>query len=295
MLNHHYKKLIQISKVLLVAAVLLSGAASAALAQQAAKRTDLPAQDASLYANEPQPLTISQCGQCHPKHFGDIKQDGRKHQFDCRECHEVFHAYNPLKNNYAEIMPKCATCHAFPHGEKHSECLNCHQNPHTPRQVPATRMLAGFCSDCHNDQAGQLAQFPSKHTEQGCGACHYERHGYIPSCQECHEPHFEAQQFTSCTTCHQVHQPLNIGFNADVDVKTCSACHDGIYSEWSATPSKHGQVSCAQCHTRHGLIPQCSNCHTPPKTHAKKLLEKFPDCLTCHLNPHDLPVNRKKN
>ncbi len=294
MLSQNAKKLILFSTVVMVAAVLLAGAATAAPAQQTAKRSDLPSQDASLYANEPQPLTLAQCGQCHPTHFGSIKDAGGKHQFDCRECHEIFHAYNPLKNNYAEIMPKCATCHAYPHGEKHVQCLNCHENPHAPRRVPASRMLEGYCSDCHSDQNSQLAQYPSKHTEQGCGACHYERHGYIPSCQECHEPHFEAQQFNTCTGCHQVHQPLNIALASDVDVTTCNACHDGIYSKWSNTASKHGQVSCASCHTRHGLIPECTNCHTPPESHAKKLLEMFPNCLTCHLDVHDLPVKKSR-
>ncbi len=286
-------KLIKIIMLALAATVLLvTGAASAATAQQ---RTSLPALDTSLYETVPQPLQVSQCGQCHPSHFGNLKEAGGLHRFDCRECHEVFHAYNPLKKNYADIMPKCATCHSPPHGKKHVECLNCHSNPHTPRRVPMSHMLASICSDCHSDQAEQLQAKPSKHTQQQCSSCHHNRHGYIPSCAECHEPHFAAQAMSTCTQCHDVHQPLDIGLSEAVDVQTCDACHDDIYSKWSGTSSKHGEVSCALCHTKHGLIPECTDCHTPPESHATKLLEMFPKCLTCHLDVHDLPVKKSRN
>jgi hypothetical protein len=288
----HHNNIKLIHMVLVAAVLLISGALSSASAQQTA-RTDLPIQDSSLYAVEPQPLTIDQCGQCHSRHFKNLKQAGGLHQFDCRECHEVFHAYNPLRDNYAAIMPQCATCHTLPHGEKHAQCLSCHQNPHTPRQVAMTDNLAGLCSSCHATQAEQLQAAPSKHTQQPCNSCHHDRHGYIPVCSECHEPHFESQAMETCTQCHDVHQPLNISLSETVDVHTCNACHDSIYAKWSATPSKHGKVSCASCHTRHGLIPECTNCHTPPKSHAEKLLEMFPKCLTCHLDVHDLPVKNK--
>lgn len=285
-------QLIGFLSIVLAAVLLTTGVAFAAPAQQ---RTDLPALDTALYEVNPQPLQMAQCGQCHPSHFGSLKESGGLHRFDCRECHEVFHAYNPLKKNYADIMPKCATCHDNRHGSKHVDCLNCHDNPHAPRRVPMTHMLAGICADCHSNQAEQLIAQPSKHTQQPCDSCHHNRHGYIPSCAECHEPHFAAQTMTTCSQCHDVHQPLNIGLSKTVEVKTCDACHSDIYTKWSGTKSKHGAVSCALCHTRHGLIPECTSCHTPPESHAAKLLEMFPKCLTCHLDVHDLPVKKSKN
>jgi len=292
MMRNH--KMIDISRVFLVVAMLLlSGALSSASAQQPL-RTDLPTQDPSLYVTEPQPLTLTQCAQCHTVHFGDLQQAGGKHQFDCRECHAVFHAYNPRKNNYVEIMPKCATCHVPPHGAQHILCLNCHDNPHAPRQVPMTDDLAGICASCHGEQAGQLLGAPSQHSQQECSSCHHDRHGYIPSCAECHDPHFEAQEMATCTQCHDVHQPLDISLSDTIDLRTCAVCHDAVYAKWSATPSKHGKVSCASCHNRHGLIPECTDCHTPPPSHAERLLEKFPKCLTCHLDVHDLPVKKNR-
>lgn len=296
MSNHkQIKKLTTFSMVVLIAATLLIvGAISVASAQQTATRLDLPAVNAALYETETPPLTVDQCGQCHFRPFGDLKQAGGKHRFDCRECHETFHAYNPKKKNYAEIMPKCATCHGQPHGEKHFDCFNCHENPHAPTQVPMTHMLAGICADCHNAEATELQQFPSKHTEQACNSCHHNRHGYIPACAECHEPHFATQAEATCMQCHPVHQPLTIALSTEVELETCNACHPNIYEKWQGTPSKHGQVGCAECHTEHAMIPECSNCHTPPESHAAKLLEMFPNCLTCHLDVHDLPVKTRK-
>lgn len=278
-------------KLLLTAATLsFVGTAHAVPAQQLTRHDNLPQQNVSLYTATPQPLTLEQCGQCHPKHFQDIKQTGGRHQFDCRECHTIFHAYNPRKDNYAAIMPSCTNCHSLIHGEKHGQCLLCHENPHAIQQAPTIAQVVNLCADCHTDQGNQLAAQPSQHTELSCDNCHHTQHGLIPSCAECHQPHFDAQAFTSCTDCHDVHQPLIIALAEDIELKTCDACHSDIYSKWQSTPSKHGQVSCAACHNIHKKIPQCQVCHATPSSHSKTMLEKFPRCLDCHLDVHDLPT-----
>ncbi|PLX79226.1 MAG: cytochrome C [Desulfuromonas sp.] len=251
-----------------------------------------PAVPANPYDAEPKPLTILDCAKCHPYQFGGLKQNGGKHRFDCQDCHEVIHAYNPLRNNYAEIMPKCSNCHELPHGEAHSTCLTCHTNPHTPRVVPASGPLDGQCASCHTTQITELKQFPSMHSEQNCQDCHHTKHGNIPNCSECHEPHFASQEFSTCTSCHPVHKPLQISLQGQTDMRTCSGCHGDVYGKWSKTPSKHGQVACTFCHENHGEIPQCNKCHTPP--HGEKLLKMFPDCLTCHLDVHDMPSKEKR-
>lgn len=256
----------------------------------AGQRVNLPVADATLYLVSPKPLTLDQCGQCHPKHFLDIKETGGRHQFDCRECHTVFHAYNPRRDNYAAIMPNCTNCHALIHGEKHSQCLLCHENPHAIQPAPTIAQVINLCADCHSDQGNQLAAQPSQHTEQSCDSCHHTEHGLIPSCAECHQPHFETQVFTSCVDCHDVHQPLVIPLAENIELQTCDACHSDIYAQWKNTPSKHGQVSCASCHDRHKKIPECQTCHATPRSHSKTMLEKFPRCLDCHLDVHDLPI-----
>lgn len=189
-------------------------------------------------------------------------------------------------------MPVCSSCHGQPHGTVQIDCLSCHQNPHSPLLVPAMDRLGKACADCHTGPTNELKKFPSAHTELGCQSCHYEKHGYIPNCFECHEGHFEKQPLSECKTCHdRVHAPLQISFSRDAKVATCSGCHDAVYSKWQATPSKHGQVSCVMCHQQHGKIPDCRECHAEP--HNKKQLEMFPNCLTCHLDVHDLPVKNK--
>ncbi len=283
------------SRLLVIVVLLLCpfGTAFSAPKGQVVQQNNLPQQNASLYATDPLPLTLEQCGQCHPQHFSDLKITGGRHQFDCRECHAVFHAYNPLKDNYAAIMPQCGTCHILVHGEKYAQCQSCHQNPHAAQKAPPIGQVEKRCSDCHNQQASQLTTLSSRHTELSCSNCHHTQHGYVPSCKECHQPHFPAQAFTSCATCHDVHQPLAISLEDNIKLKTCASCHDEVFAKWQGTPSKHGQVNCSECHNMHKKIPECTDCHAVPASHSKKLLEKYPRCLDCHLDVHDLPV--KKN
>ena len=242
-----------------------------------------------LYESTPEALVPAQCGQCHPRHFDNLQKNGLKHQFACQNCHTKFHAYNPLKGNYADLMPKCTNCHlTLPHGDKFTDCLKCHSNPHTPRIVAFNDYLKSQCGICHSGPGDMLAQFPSKHTEQGCTACH-TKHGLIPTCFDCHEPHVEGQVFEDCLTCHNPHKPLEIMFHGeDTKVNTCQSCHEDVYEKWSTTEAKHGQVSCARCHVKHGQIPQCQRCHDYP--HGEAIHKQVPRCLDCHLDVHNLPV-----
>lgn len=239
------------------------------------------------YSVSPEPLTVAECGQCHPQVFSQIKEDGGKHRFKCLNCHEQLHAYNPQKENWQEIMPKCSSCHTLPHGEQFSSCLDCHENPHTPLDIGMAN-ISGSCGDCHQSPQGQLEEYPSMHTQLECGTCHYT-HGQIPSCFDCHEPHVPDQELSACKSCHPVHKPLQVAYDQSPQWnETCSGCHDQVYDIWSTTESKHGQVNCGQCHTSHGYIPDCQTCHGSP--HDPNMLKKYPECLECHIDPHNLPV-----
>lgn len=247
---------------------------------------------ADPYDVTPEPLTVAQCGQCHPTYFAAIRDEGGRHRFACQDCHVVFHAYNPTRQNWNEIMPQCASCHTLPHGERHSDCLSCHSNPHTPLNIPYVEgsSVVAACADCHAGPVAELKQAPSKHTQVSCTSCHHDRHGYVPSCFECHSPHYPQQTLESCAECHPVHKPLEIAFTATTGARTCEACHVTAYTDWKLSPSKHGAVNCSVCHTSHGMIPDCATCHGKP--HSESLHARFPECLSCHLNPHDLPVKR---
>ncbi len=245
-----------------------------------------------IYATEPPPLTISQCGQCHPGIFGNLKNDGAKHRFDCQKCHSTFHSYNPKKGGWEALMPKCSSCHAEPHGNKVTDCANCHANPHTPKKVAMETRLVNACPDCHAAPKEQLVKFPSKHAKLSCQKCHTS-HGYKPSCFTCHKPHHEGQELATCAKCHPVHRPLQITYGKDAPAVTCGSCHGKVYAKWQSTPSKHGKVNCATCHhSKHRTVPQCTECHGTP--HKQEIHNRFPKCLSCHLDVHDLPIMQKK-
>jgi hypothetical protein len=271
-----------------IVALLLS-LATAALAAGAKKIATVEIPPApELYAAEPQPLTVTQCGQCHPGVFKSLKNDGARHRFGCQNCHTTFHAYNPKKGGWEALMPKCGSCHAEPHGKQITDCANCHTNPHSPKKVAMEARLVNACGDCHTSPKEQLAAFPSKHSKLGCTRCHTS-HGFKPTCFTCHKPHHEGQEIATCTKCHQVHKPKVVTYAKDAPAVTCGSCHGKIYAKWQKTASKHGKVNCATCHhDKHGYVPKCTECHGLP--HKKSIHEHFPNCLSCHLDVHDLPA-----
>lgn len=268
--------------LLLVALLLV---ASTAFAAKIAT-VDIPVQ-ADLYAVTPAPLTPAQCAQCHTGVFGNLKDNGGKHRFDCQGCHKAIHAYNPRKGNFDEIMPKCASCHTDIHGPANKDCSSCHANPHTPRKVAMTPRLTSACATCHAGPKADLVKFPSKHSLVACERCHTS-HGFKPSCSACHKPHYQGQEYSTCVKCHSVHKPKQVTYTITEPAATCGSCHTKVYAKWKATPSRHSKVNCATCHkTRHGYIPQCTECHKAP--HPQGILARFPKCLSCHLDVHDLP------
>jgi predicted CXXCH cytochrome family protein len=268
--------------LLLVALLLV---ASTAFAAKIAT-VDIPVR-AELYAVTPAPLTPGQCAQCHTGVFASLKDNGGKHRIDCQACHKAIHAYNPRKGNFDELMPKCASCHTDIHGPANKDCSSCHANPHAPRKVAMTPRLTGACVSCHAGPKADLVKFPSKHSLVACEKCHTS-HGFKPACSACHKPHFQGQEFSTCAKCHSVHKPKQVTYTTTEPAATCGACHAKVYAKWKATPSRHSKVNCATCHkTKHGYVPQCAECHKAP--HPKGILDRFPKCLTCHLDVHDLP------
>jgi predicted CXXCH cytochrome family protein len=269
-----------------VIALALSGVSPAATQGNKIATVSIPPTP-EQYAAEPQPLTATQCAQCHSGPFQDLRNNGGRHRFSCRSCHTLFHAYNPRKGNWDAIMPTCSTCHETPHGPKITECSVCHDNPHSPRKVAATAQLVTACFDCHGSVREQLVRYPSKHSKVACMTCHTS-HGFKPSCFTCHKPHTEGQALAACLQCHPVHRPLQISFAADVPSSACASCHAEVFNKLTMNASKHRSMACVTCHKdKHRYLPQCTDCHGKP--HKQAFHDKFPRCLTCHIDVHDLP------
>jgi predicted CXXCH cytochrome family protein len=250
--------------------------------------------EASPYDAEIKPLTTPECGQCHFSYFKAIKNEGGKHQIDCVECHQVFHAYNPTKQNFAQIMPKCASCHQNADGgpfhgsdARLVPCLACHTNPHTPLNIPMGDVETA-CSLCHVPQNAEIQNYPSKHTtDVSCADCHHDKHGLIPACSECHEnpsPKVELNA-DACMKCHPVHKPTEILYMKNTDSLICAGCHGDVYGMLQKNQTKHTFVTCADCHPSHGEIPLCSRCHGEP--HPKMKIDTT-NCGQCHGIAHDL-------
>ena len=280
---------VKVASRLAVVILVLSVMAGAAFAAEGngKLKVQIPP-DPQLYSKAPQPLTVEQCAQCHPSVFQNIKEDGGKHRFDCQRCHSAFHVFNPKKGNYDAIMPKCDTCHDQPHGAKVTDCLSCHRNPHTPRKVSMSATLGNACGQCHPGPQEQLAKFQSKHSKVACNICH-TTHGLKASCFNCHEPAPAGRCHCTVSSCHR---PCQVTYPDDTPAAICGVCHTTVYSKWQKTASKHAKVNCALCHhTKHKYKPQCTECHAVRIPQV--LLAKYPKCLTCHLDVHDLPVGPK--
>ncbi len=247
----------------------------------------------SPYEAEIKPLTTAECAQCHFSVFETIRNDGGKHQIDCVRCHTQYHVYSPRKQNFDEIMPKCAACHVSAsggpfHGDADdlTPCLVCHADPHKPLTIPMP--AEATCGQCHIKQGDEIKNYPSKHTtDVACTDCHAEKHGYIPECSACHESHSPAVELTvqDCMGCHPVHKPTQMSYAKDTASAICAGCHGDVAGLLQKNLTKHTDVACADCHPAHKEIPLCSRCHGEP--HPKMKID-VTQCGECHGIAHDL-------
>lgn len=242
---------------------------------------------ANPYSAEVKPLTTRECAACHLAVFNTIRDSKQKHQLECTFCHETYHTYRPGKTKWAEIMPDCTRCHGKPHGDKMLGCLECHVNAHAPLTIAATEQLQKGCNVCHGPVAGEITQKKSAHTGLGCTTCHAGKHGYIPGCMECHEPHVANQPNEACLACHPAHAPLAVTYPVTEPNATCAACHAKAQQDLTASQTKHTGLTCAKCHPQHRKLMACSECHGQP--HAPAMLKKFKTCGDCHGKAHAMP------
>jgi predicted CXXCH cytochrome family protein len=227
-------------------------------------------------------LDIADCAKCHELQPMEIAANGGAHktQINCRDCHA---GHRPA---VANNIPQCGMCHS---GGKHYElegCVTCH-NPHQPMQVTLKGELTTPCLTCHAEVGEELIAHASKHTELACSTCHAERHGNIPSCGACHEPHSAQMTQNDCGVCHLPHQPLTLKYGPQTASVFCASCHDQAFNLLAASKAKHHDIACVTCHqSQHKTIPRCNDCHGLP--HPEAMHQMFPNCATCHNIAHDL-------
>ncbi len=252
-----------------------------------------------LYPPMPEKLTRKQCMECHPIIANLLKTNGAAHKtVACRRCHTKFHTYIPGKTKYEDVLPKCTRCHDHPHGEELTKCSSCHTEAHTPLDIPATLSLAKGCHVCHPAIDKEIKTFTTQHTELYCTACHHTRHGYIPECLECHQPHkglfpdsegymWPISDLSHCLMCHSPHKALNVTYPDDTPNTTCALCHRKAYEMLKKSHTKHSRFRCTKCHPkRHKTIKRCRQCHGQP--HPPAMIKRFGSCGKCHGVAHSI-------
>lgn len=139
------------------------------------------------------------------------------------------------------------------------------------------------CGKCHAFQLRMIAADGGKHaTEIGCLDCHPQHppkgENVISACVFCHEekPHF---QIGDCLHCHtNAHKPLaSLRDTLKPAKKECLSCHPAVGQLMNSQPSRHAELFCNRCHSRHKEIPGCLDCHDP---HLQN--QSAADCTKCH-------------
>jgi hypothetical protein len=239
-----------------------------------------------VYVGEVQPLKPYECGRCHTYFYDLIRTQGGKHRIDCQKCHVKFHIYRPGRVEYEEILPTCDACHGQVHGADLAQCSECHSEVHAPLNLPADRALEQGCHICHPELDREMKTYVTQHTRLYCISCHHTRHGYVPECMECHQPHKKGMTQAECLTCHPPHKALQVVYPEDIPQEACAGCHGHAYDMLNQSSRKHRTVSCAKCHPKHRAITRCRECH--PEAHSVAMLQKFPVCGRCHGVAHSL-------
>ncbi len=141
---------------------------------------------------------VKPCLTCHDNIGKEMEKSPSAHSQEvaCNSCH----------SKHGEI-PLCSKCHE-PHSPemKNQDCLTCHP-PHRPKDIVYgnVKIPNGYCGACHEDFVGKLNSTKTKHKDLDCIYCHKEKHGYLPTCQECHgtpHPQEMLKEFANCVACH---------------------------------------------------------------------------------------------
>lgn len=235
-------------------------------------------------------MPFEKCAQCHYPVFQALKKQGGKHRMACRSCHSSYHNFQ-RNLSWEERVPQCNDCHGQPHGKELSQCLECHQNAHAPVASMPLERLSQSCDQCHGQPAKQMANTATAHGMLGCTGCHADEHGHIPNCTQCHaDPHAEFKDNSSCSACHNPHDPAVGEFSSTMPNSGCDGCHSDIVTALKQSPKAHSQLSCGLCHSgSHGSIPNCSQCHKQP--HSQEMLAAYDGCSSCHGDVHTLTLD----
>lgn len=290
--------------------------------------TDCHTEHALGEKSKPHPSERQLCFTCHPDYKGELKRPVKHPPYDhsfCTDCH------NPHLSKYTGLLrgpqnQMCYNCHFVFSNVKqlpvqHSPfergfCTSCHE-PHAANYQALLHLeQLRLCYSCHFDREASLAR-PVKHkpyAEGKCCDCHdphaTQTKGLLPAasqsefCLMCHDSsyvfgpiHHPVPEGLLCTRCHHPHAGFERALLPKKSPDLCLDCHDFGYGKMALTyykRSKHGRLSCFDCHggvglgfrfeTREVRLKVCLACH-PGYTGKKAVRGK----KTCYLHPVGSP------
>lgn len=197
----------------------------------------------------------------------DFPLDPRHARAACQDCHTP---------DGAALVVQCAACHAEPEvhaGILSTECGECHQGDAweavTWQGQPFDHELTGFSLRLHQvDYAGVAL-----------------------ACTGCHNPVSSTEEGFACQNCHMGWDTVFMIGHAQSFGPNCLECHDGVdrmkgfdHSAVFPLQGRHGELSCATCHTGQPFREAetlCATCHQEPEIHAGFFGLR---CQMCHLD-----------
>ncbi|MBA3013354.1 MAG: cytochrome C [Proteobacteria bacterium] len=155
---------------------------------------------------------------------------------------------------------------------------------------PLNQLSLNDCAKCHPGVVASIHSKGMAHRDKlTCTGCHpgHPPHdtGIIPLCNQCHQgaAHFG---LTNCLECHtNPHTPMEITL-AKTITGPCTTCHNGQLEQLQDYQSIHSTLDCTACHTHHGYLPPCFNCH---QSHLEGMANAT--CMECHKPHMPLEVN----
>lgn len=234
-------------------------------------------------------LKEKDCAKCHMFQLKVLNDWGGRHRTEvgCLDCHPQ----HPPEGE--ETIKTCTSCHFDRPHFQISGCLDCHVDPHKPLAAlqDTIKPARVECLSCHAEVGEKMSASPSKHAKLFCTKCH-NRHGFVPSCLDCHSPHLSDQGDPECLRCHKAHRPLKIVPAGWIPETYCMVCHEKEARALAETRTNHGGIICTFCHKgQHPSVPTCQECHGLP--HDQRMHSKFRGCLSdCHGDAHRLLSNR---
>lgn len=272
------------------------------------------------------PYTNRFCTDCHNPHLSKYNGLlwGPQGQM-CYNCHFAFKDITKLPVQHSPFAKGfCTSCHE-PHAANYNGllrleqlrlCYSCHfdREASLARPVKHKPYAEGRCTDCHDPHAAQTkGLLPAPSQTEFCLKCHDRNYVFGPD-------HHPVPEGLLCTACHHPHAGFEKALLPKPSPDLCMDCHNFGFGRMALIyykRSKHGKLSCLDCHggvglgfrfeTREVRLKVCLACHPgySGKTRRKGQIECYlhpvgppwtdtnsPGLLTCSStchNPHCTP------